>query len=323
LRVVGRTGQNRALGDLRSGTSQAFAEYWKSAYAHDCSSLARMTPGVYIVITEYELYSDERKDTPRGFLIVGGVVCTDHGRERLLTAMRNARNKHGLHGEIHWKKTSDRCLSGYMAWLDAFFDDPHARFSMLTVDRSSSSWRAFCASMRRKSNHDNPLASVFYQFLLTTFGPLRTTKRWWVFPDAGYFSRDSVLKRVEFLFNRTYKRAFGPKTSRIIRLAHSLDSKRSDIIQLADNLLACSTLDNFALPQTSSNKRELLKHFKARKDSVRLTSRDLEKIAVHSWVAPHDFQYSQRSAPAREERTIAATARGSTSPKGLTNLASG
>jgi hypothetical protein len=65
---------------------------------------------------------------------------------------------------------------------------------------------------------------MFYQFLLVTFGPLRDTKRWWVYPDSGLFSREAVLTRVEFLFNLTYKQAFGPKSSRIIRLARSCDS---------------------------------------------------------------------------------------------------
>jgi hypothetical protein len=145
--------------------------------------------------------------------------------------------------------------------------------------------------MRRTSSHDEPLASVYYQFLLTTFGCLHDTRRWWVFPDAGYFSKDKVLERVEFLFNRTYKKAFGPKISRIIRLARALDSKRSDLVQLADILLACCANSQFSLTPESSPKQALLEHFKNRGKSCSVTQKGLPKVTVHSWVPPKRLQY--------------------------------
>ena len=203
-----------------------------------------------------------------------------------------ARSCHALvDGEFHWGKTSAHCLNAYKAWIDVFFDDPHARYSVLTVDCSGSDWRTFRMEMRRTSHHDDVLASVFYQFLLTTFGRLHDTRRWWVFPDAGYFSKDEMLKRVEVLFNKTYKRAFGQKTSRIIRLARALDSKRSDLVQLADIMLACSAISQFSLAPASPAKQALLQHFISRKNSNQVTQRGLEKITVHPWVPPKQFQY--------------------------------
>ena len=246
---------------------------------------------VSLVITEYELYSDERKDTPRGYLILGGVVCTDRGRERLLAALAKVRSCHSLDREIHWRKTSAYCLNGYKAWIDVFFDDPHARYSILMVDRASCDWLAFCKGMQRTPHHDEPLASVYYQFLLTTFGRLHDTSRWWVFPDAGYFSKDEILKRVEFLFNRTYKRAFGSKSSRVIRLARALDSKRSDLVQLADIILACSAISQFSLTPKSPAKKGLVEHFQSRQNSGDVTQRGLKKLTLHTWVPPQRFPY--------------------------------
>jgi hypothetical protein len=243
------------------------------------------------VITEYELYSDERKDTPRGFLILGGVVCTDRGRERLLTALARTRAHHRVDVEVHWKKTSTHCLSAYKAWLDVFFDDPHARFSVLTINRSSPDWQIFCRRMRRRPDHDDPLASAFYQFLLSTFGRLHDTRRRWAFSDAGYFSRDDVLQRVEYLFNSTYKKAFGPKTSRIIRVARALNSKRSDLVQLADIMLACTAISQFSLEPKSTARRELVHHFATRSTSTQVTRKQLPKITTRSWVPPERFKY--------------------------------
>ena len=139
------------------------------------------------------------------------------------------------------------------------------------------------------SRHDEPLASVYYQFLLTTFGPLHDTRRWSVFPDTGYFSKDEILKGVEFLFNRTYKKAFGPKSSRIIRFARALDSKRSDLLQVADIMLACSAISHFSLTYQSPAKQALLQHFISRKNSSHVTQRGLRKVVVRSWVPPERF----------------------------------
>ena len=158
--------------------------------------------------TEYELYSDERPDRIVGteYLAIGGVICTDKGRARLLAELTAIREHRGLTGEAGWKKVSNCYLSAYKEWLDVFFDDPHARYTMLSLNCSKPEWQIFRATLRRSSIYDYARASVFYQFLLTSFGGLHDTKRWSVYPDSGYFSDDEVPTRVEFLFNRTSRR---------------------------------------------------------------------------------------------------------------------
>jgi hypothetical protein len=239
------------------------------------------------MITEYELYSDERKDTPKGYLILGGIVCTNRGRERLLAGLSESRKCHGLGHEIGWGKVSKSYLDGFKAYLDVFFDDPHARYSVLVVHLVSAEGHASLGKMR----HDDMLASIYYQFLHTTFGRLSDTKRWWVYPDAGFFSKDTVLDRVEFLFNRTYKKAFGPKSSRIVRLARALDSKRSNLIQLADLMLGCVALAKFDRAPESIPRREFLAHFTARRDASLVTERGLSRFVIRSWVPPEQFEY--------------------------------
>jgi hypothetical protein len=135
------------------------------------------------MITEYELYGDERKEK-RGtrYLTLAGIICTSFGRDRLLTRLQSIRQSHGLIQEMRWAKISSRHLDGYKEWLDAFFDDPSARHVLLSVNQSSLDWRAFRAQYCGPSGEDRALASVYYQFLLVAFGPLRDTKRWCVYP---------------------------------------------------------------------------------------------------------------------------------------------
>jgi hypothetical protein len=246
------------------------------------------------MITEYELYSDERKERAAGadFLTIGGVICTNRGQERLLGSIVKLRTDYSsLTYEVGWKKVSIRYLEAYKGWLDVFFSDPHARYSLLSVNRSSADWHTFRAQLGGASNHDKALASVYYQFLLNAFGRLHDTQRWWVYPDAGYFSRDKVLGQVEFLFNRTCKKAFGPKSSRVIRLARALDSKQSELVQLADLLLGCAACKQYAYTPESNARRLLLEHLIAKFSSTPSTQRGLPKLSAHYWVPPDKFLY--------------------------------
>ena len=85
------------------------------------------------MITEYELYSDEREVRHEGsrYLFVGGVICTDNGRVRLQGELESIRGEHGLTGEVKWRKASKRYLDVYGDWVRVFFDDPYARYSAL------------------------------------------------------------------------------------------------------------------------------------------------------------------------------------------------
>jgi hypothetical protein len=189
-------------------------------------------------MNEYELYADERQTRP--FFWLGGVICTDKGRSRLLGKLLDVRSQYSLEREMKWRRVSRAYFDAYRSWVDVFLGDPFARFSLFQIDQSSNEWSTFRARPDRRSTRDDKLASAYYQFLLITFGPLHDSARWWVYPDAGLFSKDAVFDRVEFLFNRTYKRAFGPKSSRVIRLVRPRDSSATDLIQLADVLRALS-----------------------------------------------------------------------------------
>lgn len=117
---------------------------------------------------------------------------------------------------------------------------------------------------------------------------------WWIYPDAGFFTRDKVLERVEFLFNRTYKRAFGSKTSRIIRFAHSRDSKLEDLIQLADLLVGVSACDTLGPMPTSQPKLSLVEHWRTQCKMISRTRKDLERFSQSQWTPPEEFAYRQK-----------------------------
>jgi hypothetical protein len=82
------------------------------------------------VITEYELYADERRPSRENkWFWLGGVVCTDKGRSRLLAGLSDVRTHYGMSHEMKWGRVSPYHLEAYRAWADVFFKDPFARFS--------------------------------------------------------------------------------------------------------------------------------------------------------------------------------------------------
>ena len=189
---------------------------------------------------------------------------------------------------MKWEKISRGYLDAYRAWVDVFFEDRWARFSLFQIDPSSRDWISFRPRPERRPSHDDRLASAYHQFLLVTFGPLRDTKRWWVYHDAGLFSRDTVLNRVEFLFNRTYKQAFGPKSSRVIRLARARDSKTADLVQLADVLLGALSFNVLGDRPESPGKAQLVDHCIARLGTKPA------RVSVNVWVPPERFSYGRQ-----------------------------
>ena len=242
----------------------------------------------------YELYSDEHYHHIPGkrYLMLGGVVCTANRGEKLVNNLSQVRTAFNLTEEMHWRKVSNRYLSAYKAWVDVFLKDDLARFSLFVIDMSGSAWNNFNPRPNRTANQDERLASAYYQFLLVSFGGIFDTVSWGVYPDKGFFSRDTVVDRVGFLLNRTYKKALGPKTPRIIRRIGAYDSKRVELIQLADVLLASlsySVISSSGL--TSAAKLALVEHCMT---NIKQNPKDKygrDRLVVKHWVLPEDFRY--------------------------------
>ena len=104
------------------------------------------------MITEYELYSDERYEDQKR-LLLGGLIVTDRGRERITSHLEQVRSQYSLSREMRWGKVSEQYIKAYKEWIETFFSDPFARFSCLIVDLSSSDWKQLRQSEGRRPQH--------------------------------------------------------------------------------------------------------------------------------------------------------------------------
>lgn len=243
----------------------------------------------------YELYSDEHYHHVPGkhYLMLGGIVCTANRGEKLVNSLSQVRTTFNLTKEMHWEKVSNRYVGAYKAWVDVFLKDDLARFSLFIIDMSGSAWNNFNPRPNRTANRDERLASAYYQFLLVSFGGIHDTRSWGVYPDKGFFSRDRVVDSVGFLLNRTYKKALGTKMPRIIHSIGARDSKRVELIQLADVLLAALSYSVIPSPGlTSASSLELVDHCMT---GIKQNPKDKygrDKLAVEHWVLPEEFRYN-------------------------------
>jgi len=150
--------------------------------------------------------------------------------------------------------------------------------------------RGFNPRPNRRASQDERLASAYYQFLLVSFGGIFDTASWGVYPDKGFFSRDRVVDRVGFLLNRTYKKALGSRTPRIIHRIGAYDSKRIELIQLADVLLAALSYSIIPSPAlTSASSLALIVHCATSIEQNPKDRYDRERLAVNHWVLPEKF----------------------------------
>ncbi len=243
----------------------------------------------------YELYSDEHYHhiPGRHYLILGGVVCTANRGERLKKSLLEVRTTLNLTKEMHWGNVSNKYLDAYKAWANVFLKDDLARFSLFIIDLSGSAWNNFNPRSTRTANLDDKLASAYYQFLLVTFGGIHDRISWNVYPDAGFYSRDKVVQRVGFLLNTTYKKALGPKRVRIIGRIGAQDSKRVDLIQLADVLLASLSYGVIPSPAlTSAARLELVNYCMTGINQNLKDKYGRDRLVVKHWVLPEDFFHS-------------------------------
>jgi hypothetical protein len=238
------------------------------------------------MITEHRLYSDEHQHELVGStaLVFGGLICTDKGATRLGNQLQDVRMRYDLVGEMHWSRLKPQKLRAYTAWVDVFCNDPHARFLIFTVNKSSLEWKQL------RGTYKNKCASAYHQYLCLAFGELYNSKRWTIYHDEGS-SEAEKIRNVEVRFNKTYKNALEQNASRIIRSSSLLDSRSTDLIQLADVLLGAMSYVVLGNIPSAGAKRRLIEHCRDALTDSRKTQRGLPKWASAAWKPPEQFDY--------------------------------
>jgi hypothetical protein len=256
------------------------------------------------LVNYYELYSDEAYISVESqqYMLLGGLICTDTGRGRLLSQLKQVRTQHNKWGEMKWSKISDseRDFAAYKDWVDVFFEDRFARYVLFSINTSDRPWVEFKQKRLKESReprqtaYKTVLSAAYHQFLLVSFGMIHDTKRWTVYPDSGLFG-DIILKKTKDHFNRTYK---FPKSSNNINYMISRSSAEVDLLQLSDVLLGAFSHE-YLQARVRGTKCDILEHCKGAIQQKGLTERKLLKLDREDWVPEEKYNYERNFKMAR------------------------
>jgi hypothetical protein len=178
------------------------------------------------------IYCDESRQTADRYMVIGGLIARREDCPLFEQAMQLYRHSQNMYSELKWTKVSDQKLSEYQALIDLFFSFNRAiHFKSIVIDTQEMDNRRF--------NQNDPelgFYKLMYQFLLHSFGAyLQTRDRAVIHLDQRTTSRYKLSTLCAILNNGLHKKY--PHLHQPIRNIQATDSKKSDLIQVADVLM--------------------------------------------------------------------------------------
>lgn len=179
------------------------------------------------MIMEFEVYCDESglealtNKSEHLFSGIGGIWIPGDYRQELKSEINLIKERHGIKGELKWKKVSPAFYEVYKEVIDFFFKSSSIRFRVILVESSKVDHLYF-----NSSNAELGFYKFYYQLLHHWIFDFNTYE---IFVDHKvnrYKSRLHELRRVLMLSNLT---------SNILQV-QGLPSEQSVGIQLADIL---------------------------------------------------------------------------------------
>lgn len=208
-------------------------------------------------------------------MILGSMSCDDKIKSKINNDIRNIKMKHGLSSwlEIKWTKVSDGEINFYKELIDYFFD-------------SELCFRGIVASNKKKLDHNKYNGGSFdlwyykmYFLLLDTL--IVPTDEYRVFIDIkDTKGGPKVRKLQEVLCNNIYD-----FKHEVIQDIKQIDSKESEILQLADLLIGALGYYHRGLYKNGNGKSKLIDYIinTYKIDMKNNTLRSEKKFNIFIW----------------------------------------
>lgn len=174
-------------------------------------------------------------------MVLGGIIVADSSEGKVLEAIEGWRKEKRMFAELKWTKVSDGKLSEYKSLVDLFFSLAEKRFLLfksMVIDTSQIDYKTF-----HKGDKDLGFYKFFYQFILHSFGGrhLSEEDRLRIFFDKR--TSKQSLGAFSVILNNGMRKKYGWKTN-VVRSVEAVDSKGSNIIQMADVLMGAIGFQN-------------------------------------------------------------------------------
>lgn len=198
---------------------------------------------------EYNIYCDESchlENDSIDLMILGGISCPQRSKQKIFDDIRNIKIKHGLSSwfEIKWTKVSDSKIDFYIDLIDYFFDSKDLAF------------RAVIATNKSKLDHlkynDGQYNTWYYKMYFRLLDPMiNPFSEYKIFIDIKDTNGGPKVRKLkEVLCNNIYD-----FKSEVVKDISQINSKESEILQLADLLIGALSYYNRKLYQTTNSNK--------------------------------------------------------------------
>jgi len=202
----------------------------------------------------FHIYCDESRQSEHRFMVLGGLVIRATNVPNFNATMAKYRAETNMHAELKWTKVSPQKLPEYKRFIDYFFALNNANqvhFHTLLIDNHQ-------VDHKRFSGGDKELGfyKFYYQLLLHAFGRRYGQKeqghRLVVHLDHrnSSYSLDTLKKVLNKGMGKKFQVPGNPFVS-----VESRDSKKEDLIQIADLLLGAVGFQKNGLHLLAESKR--------------------------------------------------------------------
>lgn len=178
------------------------------------------------------IYCDESRQTADRYMVIGDVITTRQNEQLFGEAMSLYRQGNNMYSELKWTKVSDQKQKEYFALIDLFFSLSRAfHFKAIVVDTQELDHKRY-----NKNDAELGFYKLMYQFLLHSFGSyLQPGDRCVIYLDQRTTSHYK-LSTLCAILNNGIRKKYG-FLGAPIRNIQAQDSKKSDLIQIADVLM--------------------------------------------------------------------------------------
>lgn len=178
---------------------------------------------------KYNIYCDESchlENDHQKIMVLGAIKCEKSYKKQAVNDIRNIKEKYNMNKfcEVKWTKVSPDKFDMYLELVNYFFSNPNLSFRAVVVDKTKLKHELF------NQTHDSFYYKVYYQLLCRIIVPNNENNIYLDIKDTK--GARKVRKLGEVLANGVYD-----FNMECIKSAQNINSKESELLQLADILI--------------------------------------------------------------------------------------